>query len=489
MVTRISQPNPILMKKIMPFIVFLCCFGTVLHAQLDTFDLSLYRLPDIKFRQLDLGFNIGGSNIFNKNNGENYSSKYSSFTSNSNLNIAYRSYRNSEHLQNEQQFSIGLTPEFKNEKTDDELTYKYSNFNSVLQFKSDNRFYRQNQFFFETDFHIYGSGNWRKTDDKTEYTLTKSDDVSAEIEIPLLIGHGRIEQIQDARLAIYIFEELQKAGRISKMPGNEDILEFSRLISTLKNERYFDYRIKKMQEIEKVDSFLQAKGFVTTADARYFTIVNDNWDYAQGPVRESGKRLSGGLVPNFSYSNNRIETTYSSPDDTSEQKIIQKNLGIKMQASYVIEKPVNLHWQRSMSVTIAYGYDKDLNTSKLSENPETKSDFGQMELEAGINYGMGYYPNSRTEITGLVSLDFHQAGRKDNLDQPLEKINTYGVEPKFALDLHYYISPQFRLNIFYNIYYYYTNNHYKYDNDDESYYFKFNALTQSFNAGFTYSFF
>jgi hypothetical protein len=477
------------MKKIMPFIVFLCSFGTVLHAQLDTFNLSRYKLPDIKFRQLDLGFNLGGSNLINKNNSENYSYNYSTFTSNGNLNLTYRSYRNSEHLQNEQQFSFGLTPEFKNEKSDDEITYKYSNINPVLQFNSENRFYRQNQFFFETDFNVYGSGNWVKTDDKTEYSLTKSEDISAEIEIPLLVGRGRIEQIQDARLAIYIFQELQKAGRISKIPGNEDILEFSRLISTLKNERYFDYRIKKMQEIEKVDSFLQAKGFVTTADARYFTIVNDNWDYAQGPVRKSGKRLSGGMVPDFSYSNNRIESRLSVTGDTNEQKIIQKNPGIRMQASFVLEKPVNLHWQRSMSMTISYGYNKDLNTTKFTRNPETQSNFNQMELKADLNCGMGYYPNSRTEITGLVSLDFHQSGRKDNLDQSLEKINTYGVEPKFALDLHYYISPQFRLNIFYNIYYYYTNNHYKFDNEDESYYFKFNALAQSFNAGFTYSFF
>ena len=57
--------------------------------------------------------------------------------------------------------------------------------------------------------------------------------------------------------------------------------------------------LRKMEEIEKVDSFLQAKGIITLADARYFTIVNDNWDYAQGPVRESGKRLSAGLVPAF----------------------------------------------------------------------------------------------------------------------------------------------------------------------------------------------
>jgi hypothetical protein len=477
------------MKKIISFIVFLCFLSTVLKAQLDTFNLSRYKLPEIKFRQLDLNFNLGGNNSFYKGKNDDISSKFSSLTSNNDLNIVYRSYRNTEHLQNEQNFTVGFTPEFSNRKNEDEITYRYSNMNTLLRFTSENRFYQPNMFFFETDFQLYGSGNWKETDEKVEFTLTKSKSVSAEIAVPLLFGHGRIEQIQDARLAVYIFEELQKAGRISKMPGNEEILEFSRLISTLKNERYFDYRIKKMQEIEKVDSFLQAKGFISSADARYFTIVNDNWDYAQGPVRKSGKRLSAGLVPEFSYSYNRLENTYTDPSDTSELKTTQKKIGIKMQAAYEVEKPVNLHWQRSMSVKISYGYIKNLLDYNLSENPASNSDNDQWRLDAGFNYGMGYFPNSRTQVTGLFALNFDQSRQKENLENPLDKLNTYDVTPQLNLGLHYYISPQFRLNILYQIYYSYSNSKYEYHTDAESSIRKSNALAQSFNAGFIYSFF
>ncbi len=35
------------------------------------------------------------------------------------------------------------------------------------------------------------------------------------------------------------------------------------------------------------------------------------------------------------------------------------------------------------------------------------------------------------------------------------------VAPEFDLAVHYYISPQFRLNINYDIYYYYTKNNYR----------------------------
>jgi hypothetical protein len=475
------------MKKIMPFIVFLCCFGTVLHAQLDTFNLSRYKLPDIKFRQLDLRYNLSGNNSLSKNKSTFNSSKFSTIAATNDLNIAYRSYRNSEHLQNEQEFTIGFGSEFKNNKDEDEITYKYSNVNPVLQFNSDNRFYNQHQFFFETDFHIYGSGNWEKTDDKVYYSLTKSDNISADIEVPLLIGHGRIEQIQDARLAIYILEELQKAGRISRVPGGEELMEFSRLISTMKNERYFDYRIKKMEEIEKVDSFLQAKGIITLADARYFTIVNDNWDYAQGPIRESGKRLSGGLIPSYSYYYSNLNTTYSNPDDTSGQKNKIRVIGIGMQGQYKIEKPVNLHWQRSFLVKLSYGYFRNMYSTQIVEESENKSNSDLLVMEAGINYGMGFYPNSRTDISGQVSLDFQHSNRLESEDRPNAKSNGNILTPDFSLVLHYYISPQVRLNINYHINYNYNKDNLRIDEDYM--YFKTNSLYQNFNVGLVYSFF
>jgi hypothetical protein len=96
------------MKKIMPFIAFLCCFGSVLHAQLDTFNLSRYKLPDIKFRQLDLSYNLSGNNSLSKNKSTFNSSKFSTIAATNDLNIAYRSYRNSEHLQNEQEFTMRM---------------------------------------------------------------------------------------------------------------------------------------------------------------------------------------------------------------------------------------------------------------------------------------------------------------------------------------------------------------------------------------------
>jgi hypothetical protein len=478
------------MKKIISFIVFLCCFSSVLHAQPDTFNLSRYKLPDIKFRQLDLNVNLDGSHSFDNNKTEDNTSKYSKFESRNNVNIGYKSYRNSAHLQNEQEFIFGISPSFSNSKSDGDFNYKISNFSSDIQIKSRNRIYNSNLFFFEPDIYFYGYVSGGKQDRNSESSLVRSGNVSTNIQVPLLVGHGRIEQVQDARLAVYIFEELQKEGRISRFPGTEEILEFSQLISRLKNERYFDYRLKKMEEIEKVDSFLQAKGLITKADARYFTIVNDNWDYAQGPVRESGKRLSAGFEPDLSYNRISVESTSTTPGDTSESKYNRDNRELRMQvlALYEIEKPINLHWQKSMSVKISYGYSKSMR-SVHPEEAGTSTDADLLQLNAGMKYGMGYYPNSRTDVTGQVSLDFQQWNRKENLEEPLEKGNGFGLAPKFTLAAHYYFSPQCRLNIHYDISYYYTDSNIKYDYDTDFNYIKTNYLTQSFSVGFLYSFF
>jgi hypothetical protein len=475
------------MKKIMPFIVFLCCFSTVLHAQLDTFDLSRYKMPDIKYRQLDFRLNLGGNNSLSKNESVNNSLKYSTFESSNDLNIEYRAYKNSEYIQSEQNFIIGSGSEFKKDKDDGEIIYKYSNISPFLEFTSENRFYRQHQFFFETGFKVYGYGLWQKTDDKDAYSVTKTDNISADIEVPLLIGKGRIEQIQDARLAIYILEELQKAGRIARLPDNQEIKEFSQLISTLKNERYFDYRIKKMEEIEKVDSFLQARGIITGADARYFTIVNDNWDFSQGPVRESGKRLSGGLIPAYSYTYSNLETTYPNLGDTSGQKYKTGSLGIRMQGQYKNEKPVNLHWQRSLSMKLSYGYSRNMNSIQDLEESENKLHSDQLQLDAAVQYGMGYYPNSRTDISGQVSCDFQHVNRLENEDRPNAESNGNIITPDFSLVMRYYISPQLRLTMNYHINYTYNKNNFRIDEDYM--YFKSNQLQQIFNVGFVYSIF
>jgi hypothetical protein len=115
-----------------------------------------------------------------------------------------------------------------------------------------------------------------------------------DLSVPISIGHGRIEPIEDLRLAIYILEELNKAGRIDKMPPENVVLEMAKEISKIKKKRFFDTRIKKISELQAVDSFLLANNIVVSHDINYFAVLNDQWDYASGPSRTSGFSVNTG---------------------------------------------------------------------------------------------------------------------------------------------------------------------------------------------------
>ncbi len=474
------------MKKYLSTVVFILLISETLFAQLDSFNLSNYKLPLIKRSQLDLNIDLNGMNNFSKHEIEDNSSYTQSILHLSNYtDLGYSSYKNNERLQSDQYYSIGLTPEFSKNITNDTTTDKDFYMSSNMNVMSNNRFYYKNQFFFESDIFFYGNIMKRNTDTESSDTHSEGNRTYIAIQLPLLVGKGRIEQVQDARLAIYILEELQKEGRISRVPDEEEILEFTALISKIKSERFFDSRIKKMYEIEQVDSFLQARDIATLPDARYFTTVYDNWNYASGPFRESGKRISTGIVPVFSY-----EISYDKIDDpyygVFKQKDRNISCGMKFQVIYTSAKPVNLHWQRNWSLNASYGYQKRWeNDLILDEN----DDLNIQDLEGRFNYDLGFYPNSRTDFTARFALEIARSRLKETSHSETTKIRYFDVTPLFSWAMHYYISPQVRLNVTYSSRYIYDIEDTKYDYQQEFMYNERNAFQQSLNAGFVYSFF
>jgi hypothetical protein len=475
------------MKKTYPLAVILLFITSAIYGQLDTFDLSRYKLPDIKRSQLDLNIDMNSLNSLTKENPENYGEvKNSSNTLNGSVMLNYQFYRNSDKIQSDQHYKIELVPDFSSQGFGDTASDKTQTLTALTFVTSINRIYFDNEFFFEPDV----SFSWRTCFQNRDNDLTQFEDAwkytQVDVEVPLLAGKGRIEQIQDARLAIYILEDLYKAGRIARMPDNYEILAFASLISEIKNERFFDHRIKKMYEIEKVDSFLQSNALITQADTRYFSTVNDNWDYSSWPVRESGRRISLGLVPDMYYYYSYEQTSF----DTSLNNLINKNsqssYGIKAVVEFDAAKPISLHWQRNLSASLTYGYNRSLINYLTAE---TEYDLGSLNLCGNFMYEVGYYPNSRTDLTGRLYFYFLRSSQQHNymFETPDKMIYT-GIAPRFSLDLNYYISPQTRLNVSYELYYAFSNSNIK-SYSPEFIFYKTNTFRQDLSVGFLYSFF
>jgi hypothetical protein len=100
---------------------------------------------------------------------------------------------------------------------------------------------------------------------------------------------------------IYIYDELARIGRSGTTKNDNEVVELAELISRLNNERFFDARLRRMEEIESVDSFLLANDHVIQQDARYFTTLNDFWIYGNAPVRNSGNRISLVFLPGYMF--------------------------------------------------------------------------------------------------------------------------------------------------------------------------------------------
>jgi hypothetical protein len=492
--------------------VVICMLSGISLAQ-EQFRLSDYKNPDYRWQRLDLGFALGGNNSFYKQKYEGgITSKTNVNNFNSGLDIDYYATKNSEFYQGYQDFwlvgDVSSNWNSVRNVTDDlGFDQKSNNQNINLGAQTVNRFYDKRKRFAEIDFYL-GSGLYnsvvKNSADQEELPyLNKSTHYEYRLSasLPLLIGKGRIEDVQDARLAVYILDDLTKSGDLKRVPTREEILAFSRFITQTKNQRFFDSRIRKIAEITAIDSFLTVLDLKAQSDASYFTLLNDNWDNANGPVRRTGSRFSIGLVPDidlfFIGSKNYYRDTFNNPDViesyTNKNNTRSDSWGLDFVAKYAWEKPASLYWQHTVNADLAYSlyykqviskiYDMDILTY------EQKSRLNSPNLKLQLGYAIGFYPNSRTNIRLGANTILNQYWGDEKINDDLEiDAGKILVNSGLYLSCYYYISPQLRFSLNINSTYSFTKKNRQLPEDvygeKNSHY-----LHNSIGASLTYSIF
>lgn len=391
------------------------------------------------------------------------------------LGATYLFYGNREKYQGEQRIALDMSSSFYNSTGSIERS-----FSSNMTVHSVNRSYFTKKQFIEYDLDLNESiskGRWGK--DEYSHGHTRND---LRVSIPVYYGVGRIERVQDARLAIYILDDLFKTGRITRVPDNREILKFAHLISQTKNKRFFDSRIKRIWEIETIDAWLQSKNLIKTTDATYFTRLYDNWMYATGPVRESGRRFSIGLIPEFRSS---VDYTFTLPDTTTSHAKTgyRKISGIIRQER---AKPINLYWQTGHLFELT-GFWGQTNAEQVKDaNGYQQRSVG---LTGKIQYTLGWFPNSRTNLNLSMNVEGFY-----NLKVPKPYIEGkystgYYLDPTIELRFHYYISPQLQLDLTYRGGYYFNGQKWSTLVDPFSEHSSIFGLYQDFNLKLFYSLF
>lgn len=478
------------MKRLrITFLVSGLIFTTVLNAQYSALTLSKYKLPEIRLNKLDLNINLDQNTVNNSYKLTDVTESDSYMNSLTGLlNLGYSHFRNTEKFQADYDVTLNLQPSVSREKDNVYLT-KNNNINSYFQITAVNRFFNSNKYFIEVDPNVYiNSGISGRYHDYSASSFEKesSNQFATIASIPVSAGHGRIEPVEDARLAIYIIEELNKAGRISGLPSEAVVLEMAKIISKIKNKRFFDTRIRKIEELQVIDSFLLANNIISTHDISYFAVLNDQWDYAAGPVRESGFAVNIGIDNYVSMIKSHYDTENSGTDPVIARNSSRAyKIGGFFRIRYA--KPVSLYWQNSLDLLTSI--DREFNRSpqdltSLVDNYETNI------IDANLRYSWQFLPNSRTSLSMSLNAEIDHSTR--NLyETPDEKttLRAYRLTLSPLINLYYYISPQMRiqLNSSFSILESHSTNIFSNGNPDQK--SDLSDYHHDISLSFTYSFF
>ncbi len=413
-------------------------------AQIKDFDLSKYALPDLKRSSLETYFNLANSFDSQTENDQNI--KLSSFDSDWQIN--YITYLNTAKYQRTSQLNSTFSNDWNKRKYVENSNYKSNFLNSRISYELTNRVYFDKNFFYETDASVYYN-YLHHFSNESENNQPEEENVNNQhlimLNLPLKAGIGRIESVGDACQAIYIIDELAKVNRMTTDKTDQQIIEFASLISHLKNERYFDSRLKKIADIVSLDSFLVSKNYVLQSDASYFATLIDFWNYANF-TRASGTRLSVALQPGYSLSYNKFDNNQYIEEKDVRAFILNAGLELKH------EKPINFFWQNSIALNAYFGYIN----SKILNFSNSDINYVLPNLQLEFSQSLGYFPNTRTNFNWSYSLNYLQFLDKGNVDNNIFSTEGKIVNASTYLDFNYYISPKFRLNIYssasYNLY-------------------------------------
>lgn len=224
--------------------------------------------------------------------------------------------------------------------------------------------------------------------------------------VPVKIGIGRIEPMNDVFLAQFLMDDLLEAGVITEKFSEEKLFELAQLMSLIRNQRVFDFRRARIYQLTEIANWMEQNSIAQSI--RSFAILNDNWLNASLIQRRHGKRMSAGLVPwleKIVTINNEYPTFY----------------GLALELEYINSIPLSQFSQSDFFV----GFSQNFQKTDILENHIT---------QLGMNYTYSYNPNSRTTYTMSAQADMILASFSD-----------FGYSLNMPANIDYFINNRARI--------------------------------------------
>jgi hypothetical protein len=443
------------------------------------FDIGKYTTPDIVRNQLDINL---GFNSYNSRTDYSYTDRdrrYESSNFVGNISSSFSHYVNTRKKISSLAGNLSFKGDYYSSKNKDTFINDNSttvdNVSNSLQQNFLNLNWSNKWYFSKLIFMDYGinsnisyNSTQNKIKNQTEDSNEKQKTFSLNISPQLGIGYGRIENVQDARQAVYIANALSKKRVLTRNLSNDELFELSQIISTVKNKRFLDARLHLIDEITSVDTFFEDNNLLADNGAAYFTTLYDMWQYGDLFTRKSGYEISFLVRPYYNYRISKYTPTIREIINNTNQH----HIGL----SFSYEKPVKFNWQHSFAAEVFGGINSTSEQNKETGN-DYKNDTKYKSFSAFANYSLGYYPNTRTNIQVTASQEIS----KNIYDDDGNSMNSYTM---LGANLYYYFSPNLRLTGICGLSY--RPNRSK---GNEGHFYNSNSFSSSFSIRLTYSIF
>ncbi|MBX2929949.1 MAG: hypothetical protein KF852_19095 [Saprospiraceae bacterium] len=353
-------------------------------AQSDTttYNYAAFRFPDINRRALDFSMDVAGSANASETRGT-FPISLSSGNFSQNLSASYGQFINNERLQALR--SVSLFQGFSDRSQETIIQNTPNNFfwqqeaRLSVSSSGENRLYRSPLRYLEANWLVSVQYNFLQRRQNGPNPAIKSEMTRTALKMPLRIGVGRIEPVDDVFLAKFMVDDMQQNGILAAPLSESDLFALGQVMAHARNQRNFDFRRQRIYELTQLNNWFKEKGITDSGDLMFFTTLADNWLYGFSNVRSSGQRFSVGIEPFYQY-------------------ISQATYRATASVRYEGRRPINQYWQlgHTLDISTAYG----VINSPFPQNPATR----YWQPGATALFLAGWFPNSRTRINGSTSL-------------------------------------------------------------------------------------
>jgi hypothetical protein len=293
----IKMTKPRHMKNRLTKLITLLLVMSSITTFAQDYDLNSYDFRYQKFRGLTFDFDLGNSGSQDFTSSQDTFTRDSTFNNTGesftsfNFNPSYFSFTNTDELQRTVNasfagdFSFGVD---KNVSTDGIVSNRDMTNDLYLSYSNTSCFYTGEKFKYlqvSTQSTFDNRGRIQKLKGETNEEL-KDWSFGNRTSVSYGFGTGRMNNVTDAVQAMFMLEDLKALNGANY--SNEQIEGIAQGITLIRNARYLDFRIGYKTQLKMLDSVLRRNGVDGEQSIDYFTIISDNWLYANRAARVSG---------------------------------------------------------------------------------------------------------------------------------------------------------------------------------------------------------